>query len=175
MTDNQKLAAITPLCYCGECGAVFTTHLGTIGGQGSRISFAGSTTRCPNGHRKAQILDGDYGVVEESFQLLTGPPLTVEIFQRVAELIASTPPATTSTALAEAVSVIDPRLGKVIEKLSTGSSTRGPAWLIALIVSVSLVCKCTGSVTLDINKLIDQIHAHPMIEGQPVSTKEHQK
>lgn len=73
---------------CRSCGLVFPIH-NLIGGSGAgRVTFAGSVYRpCPSCGGTADILDGEYKLVDDVLELLSGPASTWDALRQAAEIV----------------------------------------------------------------------------------------
>lgn len=71
--------------FCPNCNNVVLAH-SIISGGSIKFSVSGSKITCPQCRGIASILDGEYNVINGSFELLNGPHSTVENLQKLRKI-----------------------------------------------------------------------------------------
>lgn len=90
---NVGPLTLTLLCMknfpalCPSCGLAFGVPNLLSGPGADSISLAGNTTNCPQCSARANILDGEYRWERETVDLISGPPVTMQVFRTLKELL----------------------------------------------------------------------------------------
>ena len=161
------------LGYCQTCKQPFEVRniFGVEGAGPVQVKFSNCTIKCPLGH-KAVILDGDYQLFKNSTRLISGPPLTREMFERVIKLLNESREDATAEEFVKKAGQIDPRLGKAV---AAAAFIKHKGWqATAMAAVITLAHNCHGEYKLDGNRLIDQMRGIFENETHAPSQDHHQ-
>ncbi len=157
------------LAYCPTCKLLFEAPrlFGVTGPAAATITLQNVRMACPNGH-EARLLDGTYQLFADSLRLISGPPFTREMFERVIMIVAESKESDSPRDIAKRAGDIDPRLGEIVKNVSGNATPKsGTLWkatAIAILTALAAT-KCSVHVNLDVNKLIDEMSKpQPTIE-----------
>lgn len=138
---------------CKQCGAAFASAI-AINSNAKHATISGVTQRCPHCGNDADVLDGTFNVAGNVIKIVRSNELTVDMLKRLGELAkqARSKNKTVETFAKEAEE-IHPALGPLVRQ----SVGKVPFATILLILVLLAVKSCSVDISLDANKLIDQM------------------
>ncbi|MFC3642504.1 hypothetical protein [Aquibium oceanicum] len=103
--------------YCAHCDLVFDGSGGIHIEGASNVVLSGNVMTCPRCHRPAKLAEGTFNVRGGNIELVSGPPLTVEILRRLQDIAerAHAKKITPDAAIREAKE-LDTILGNLLER-----------------------------------------------------------
>jgi hypothetical protein len=96
----------------------------------------------------------------DSQRLISGPQFTRDMFERAIRIVAESKESDSPDEIAKKAAEVHPSLGEIVKQASGGDAPKsGTIWKASAIAILATVAatKCSVSVNLDVNKLIDQM------------------
>jgi hypothetical protein len=149
---------VTIPAVCLSCGALFPSRFASLfGGTNVNLTLRGNAETCPYCGRLAHVADGVFHIAGDILTVVSAPHITREMLAALSAAVRKAyqdkkPP----EEVAQEVEKIDPALGAVIRK---NAST--PLYWLVLILILAAIKSCSVNITLDANRLIDQLQGVP--------------
>jgi len=138
------------LGYCPTCDLVFPQGIPPNVVMRNVTFVNCGAGACPRCNQPARTLDGTYDAANGEIQFRSGPPLTIEIIQRLSRFAKD--PASKGLAVHEIIEEVANISPEIANELRAHKGISASAILIFLFL---LISKCNFNIELDINKLIN--------------------
>lgn len=140
--------------YCARCDLVFTPAGGIRIENSFDVTMTDNIVTCPQCRRPAKFIEGRFNFVEDRIELVSGPPITRNILDRLGNLVRQAESGKISKQeLASRAAELHEGLGAAIAYLVT----RYPKTLLFVVALVSMLKACNPEVKLDLNRLVEQV------------------
>lgn len=108
--------------YCARCDLVFAGTGGIHLENSRNITIRNSSMTCPKCGRPAKLAEGTFNATHDTLELVSGPPLTVEILEKLRDIAErARKQEITPTAAVQEAKELDVALGTLLERfLSLG-------------------------------------------------------
>lgn len=155
--SSRAVSAARIPAYCPSCGALFPSVIGSIF-PSSNLHLEGNVHTCPRCGGLARIADGAFTLAGDVITAVSASRITMEMLAALGHAAKRAyreqqPPET----LAKEVEKIDPGIAEVIRESGRSGFYRAALLMIILYA----IHSCSLKVTLDINRLIDQMQSMP--------------
>ena len=144
--------------HCLSCGAIFPSRIISIEGNVQGLTLSNNSESCPYCGGRAYLASGVFNIANDVISVISASRFTFEMLKKFSLAVAEAykDPGKTDQ-LNEVAESIDPELGDVVKKITSGNSLS----IVGLFLLAMAIKSCSINVDLDVNKLIDQLKEHP--------------
>lgn len=145
---------------CPNCGAIFKSRLISVGGNVTNLTLSGNMESCPYCGSMAHTAEGVFDITDNILSVISSPQITKQMLQKFSAIVenAYNNKIDINTLINEA-NEINPELGNLIEKKTANGLFKSSFLLLMIFLLNS--CSVDVNVSLDINKLIEQMSETP--------------
>ena len=144
--------------HCRNCGAVFPSRIISIEGNVKGLTLVNNSEPCPFCSGRAYLAEGVFDIAGDVVSVLNAPGITVDMLKILGSAVIETyKDQSNSAKLVKVAESIDPKLAKVVNDI-TANKIILPIGLFLLALAIK---SCNVNISLDANKLIDQLNDNP--------------
>ncbi|NKT69495.1 hypothetical protein GS860_16185 [Rhodococcus hoagii] len=123
---------------CRHCG-LYIPEPGFVElGPGSSFIASGNSVTCPNCGGWADLLDGEFGVVDQALVVLSAPGWTVQTLKRVREILGQIDSEQAAEAAIDEIEELAPGLADWMRRVASNWTTANTLTVVQIIVSIVL-------------------------------------
>jgi hypothetical protein len=144
--------------HCHSCGAIFASRMISIEGNVKGLTLSNNSETCPYCGGIAYLADGVFNIADDVISILSAPSITKDNLRKlgVAVIDAYKDPSKSENLIKIAES-IDPDVANAVRAVTSNKSLA----LVGLLLFAMAIKSCNLNVSLDANKLIDQLNEEP--------------
>jgi hypothetical protein len=156
--SEEKMASVTIPSHCPSCSAVFESRAYSFSGNIKGLYLSDNTETCPQCGGTAFLADGVFDIADDVISIILAPNLTREMLKKLGSAVQNAYKDTSKLSeLIELAESIDPAIAKTIKKIASNKRLL----LVGLFLLAMAIKSCSANVSLDVNRLIDQLKAQP--------------
>lgn len=140
--------------HCPSCGAVFQSRILSISGNVKNLTLSGNKETCPFCSSTANTAEGVFDLAGDVLSIISAPQITQQMLHKLNQLVAeSYDEKADPEVLAQKAIQINPTFGNLIRTINKNKKL----YFTGLLLIIVAIRSCSLNVSLDLNKLIDQI------------------